>query len=98
MLSIHEILNVFEIVPQISVRFFLLRVIALAAVKVLSIHEFFYIFEVIAKRSAVKAILLTIFDIIQIGKRDDFASRAFDIFIVAVILVNIGVLFFKCCF
>lgn len=36
-----------------------------------------------------------IFDIIQIGKRDDFASRAFDIFIVAVILVNIGVLFLE---
>lgn len=34
-----------------------------------------------------------IFDIIQIGRRDDFISRAFDIFIVAVILVNIGVLF-----
>ncbi len=36
-----------------------------------------------------------IFDIIQIGKRDDFASRAFDIFIVAVILINIGVLFLE---
>lgn len=36
-----------------------------------------------------------IFDIIQIGKRDDFASRAFDIFIVAVILVNIAVLFLE---
>ncbi len=34
-----------------------------------------------------------IFDIIQIGRRDDFISRAFDIFIVAVILVNIAVLF-----
>ena len=34
-----------------------------------------------------------IFDIIQIGKRDDFISRAFDIFIVAVILANIAVLF-----
>ena len=36
-----------------------------------------------------------IFDIIQIGKRDDFASRAFDIFIVAVILLNIAVLFLE---
>lgn len=36
-----------------------------------------------------------IFDIIQIGKRDDFASRAFDIFIVAVILINIAVLFLE---
>ena len=36
-----------------------------------------------------------IFDIIQIGKRDDFISRAFDIFIVAVILINIGVLFME---
>ncbi|MDE5909745.1 MAG: ion transporter [Lachnospiraceae bacterium] len=34
-----------------------------------------------------------IFDIIQIGSREDFISRAFDIFIVAVIFVNIGVLF-----
>ena len=34
-----------------------------------------------------------IFDIIQIGKRDDFISRAFDIFIVTVILANIAVLF-----
>lgn len=34
-----------------------------------------------------------IFDIIQIGKRDDFASRAFDLFIVVVIFVNIAVLF-----
>lgn len=34
-----------------------------------------------------------IFDIIQIGKRDDFISRAFDIFIVTVILLNIAVLF-----
>lgn len=36
-----------------------------------------------------------IFDIIQIGKRDDLASRGFDIFIVAVILVNIAVLFLE---
>ncbi len=36
-----------------------------------------------------------IFDIIQIGKKDDFISRAFDIFIVAVILINIGVLFME---
>lgn len=34
-----------------------------------------------------------IFDIIQIGKRDDLISRAFDIFITAVILTNIAVLF-----
>lgn len=34
-----------------------------------------------------------IFDIIQIGQRDDFASRAFDIFIVAVIILNISVMF-----
>ncbi|MBD5548574.1 MAG: ion transporter [Lachnospiraceae bacterium] len=34
-----------------------------------------------------------IFDIIQIGKREDFISRAFDIFIVTVILTNIAVLF-----
>lgn len=36
-----------------------------------------------------------IFDIIQIGKRDDFISRAFDIFIVMVILANIAVLFLE---
>ena len=36
-----------------------------------------------------------IFDIIQIGKRDDLISRAFDIFIVAVILVNIAILFME---
>lgn len=34
-----------------------------------------------------------IFDIIQIGRREDFISRAFDIFIVVVILANIAVLF-----
>lgn len=36
-----------------------------------------------------------IFDIIQIGQREDLASRAFDLFIVAVILVNIAVLFLE---
>ena len=36
-----------------------------------------------------------IFDIIQIGKRDDFISRAFDLFIVAAILANIAVLFLE---
>ena len=36
-----------------------------------------------------------IFDIIQIGQRDDFISRAFDLFIVAVILVNIAILFME---
>lgn len=36
-----------------------------------------------------------IFDIIQIGKKDDFISRAFDIFIVVVILLNIAVLFLE---
>ena len=36
-----------------------------------------------------------IFDIIQIGKRDDFVSRAFDLFIVAAILANIAVLFLE---
>ncbi|MBD5506380.1 MAG: ion transporter [Lachnospiraceae bacterium] len=36
-----------------------------------------------------------IFDIIQIGKRNDFISRAFDIFIVAVILVNLAILFME---
>lgn len=36
-----------------------------------------------------------IFDIIQIGNRDDLPSRAFDIFIVAVILINIAVLFLE---
>lgn len=36
-----------------------------------------------------------IFDIIQIGKKDDFLSRAFDIFIVTVILLNIAVLFME---
>lgn len=34
-----------------------------------------------------------IFDIIQIGRREDFVSRAFDLFIVIVIFVNIAVLF-----
>lgn len=36
-----------------------------------------------------------IFDIIQIGKRDDFLSRAFDIFIVSAIFINIAVLFME---
>lgn len=36
-----------------------------------------------------------IFDIIQIGKRNDFASRAFDLFIVIAIIVNIAVLFLE---
>lgn len=36
-----------------------------------------------------------IFDIIQIGKKDDFPSRAFDIFIVWVIIINIAVLFLE---
>jgi voltage-gated potassium channel len=36
-----------------------------------------------------------IFDIIQIGQREDVVSRAFDIFIVAVIVANIAVLFLE---
>ena len=36
-----------------------------------------------------------IFDIIQIGKKDDFISRAFDIFIVIAIVANIAVLFLE---
>lgn len=36
-----------------------------------------------------------IFDIIQIGKREDFASRTFDLFIVMVIFINIAVLFIE---
>lgn len=36
-----------------------------------------------------------IFDIIQIGQRDDFVSRAFDWFIVGVIFLNIAVLFIE---
>lgn len=36
-----------------------------------------------------------IFDIIQIGNRNDFASRAFDLFIVMVIFINIAVLFIE---
>ena len=36
-----------------------------------------------------------VFDIIQIGKREDFVSRAFDIFIVTVIIINITVLFME---
>lgn len=36
-----------------------------------------------------------IFDIIQIGQREDFASRAFDLFIVVVIFINIAVLFLE---
>ena len=36
-----------------------------------------------------------IFDIIQIGKKDDFVSRAFDFFIVIAIVVNIAVLFME---
>ena len=36
-----------------------------------------------------------IFDIIQIGKKDDFISRAFDFFIVTAIVVNIAVLFLE---
>lgn len=36
-----------------------------------------------------------IFDIIQIGKRDDLISRAFDIFIATVIITNIAVLFLE---
>jgi hypothetical protein len=65
MSGILKLLNVFEIVPQVPV-LLLLSCIALAAVKILGIHEFFNVFKVIPKRSAVKAILLTIFDIIQI--------------------------------
>ena len=36
-----------------------------------------------------------IFDIIQIGKKDDIISRAFDIFIVIAIVLNIAVLFLE---
>ena len=36
-----------------------------------------------------------IFDIIQIGKKDDFISRAFDFFIVIAIVVNIAVMFIE---
>ena len=36
-----------------------------------------------------------IFDIIQIGKKNDFISRAFDIFIVIAIVINITVLFLE---
>lgn len=36
-----------------------------------------------------------IFDIIQIGKKDDLISRAFDFFIVTAIVVNIAVLFLE---
>lgn len=36
-----------------------------------------------------------IFDIIQIGKRDDFISRAFDLVIVIAIIANIAVLFLE---
>ncbi|MCM1124902.1 MAG: ion transporter [Lachnospiraceae bacterium] len=36
-----------------------------------------------------------VFDIIQIGNRDDLVSRGFDIFIAAVILTNIAVLFLE---
>ena len=36
-----------------------------------------------------------VFDIIQIGKREDFVSRAFDLFIVVAILANIAVLFIE---
>ena len=36
-----------------------------------------------------------IFDIIQIGKKDDFVSRAFDFFIVFAIVINIAVLFME---
>ncbi|MCH5344296.1 MAG: ion transporter [Acetatifactor sp.] len=36
-----------------------------------------------------------IFDIIQIGKKDDFVSRAFDVFIVIAIVINIAVLFLE---
>lgn len=36
-----------------------------------------------------------IFDIIQIGRREDFVSRVFDLFIVSVILLNIAVLFME---
>lgn len=36
-----------------------------------------------------------IFDIIQIGKKEDFVSRAFDLIIVAAIIANIAVLFLE---
>ena len=42
-----------------------------------------------------KKIKERIFDIIQIGKKDDLISRAFDIFIVATILVNLSILFME---
>ena len=42
-----------------------------------------------------KKIKERIFDIIQIGKKDDLISRAFDIFIVSTILVNLSILFME---
>ena len=36
-----------------------------------------------------------IFDIIQIGQKDDFVSRAFDFFIVIAIIINIAVMFIE---
>ena len=46
-----------------------------------------------AVQQDVRSIRKRVFDIIQIGKHDDFISRAFDIFIAAVIILNIAVLF-----
>lgn len=42
-----------------------------------------------------KGLKKRIFDIIQIGNREDYPSRMFDIFIVTVILVNITVIFLE---
>lgn len=42
-----------------------------------------------------KAFKKRVFDIIQIGKRDDITSRTFDLFIVIAILLNIAVLFLQ---
>ena len=44
------------------------------------------------ERSIIKKRKKRIFDIIQIGKRDDLISRAFDLFIVIAIVANISVL------
>ena len=36
-----------------------------------------------------------VFDIIQIGQKEDLPSKAFDIFLVAAIIVNLSVLFLE---
>nr|MCR4950746.1 ion transporter [Solobacterium sp.] len=45
--------------------------------------------------NSLSAVKKRIFDIIQIGNRSDIPSRAFDIFLVAAIILNVAVMFLQ---